>query len=40
MMRLGCAHGFKSTGETITVAVQIDAPPGPEQRFLDMAAGQ
>ncbi len=37
--RPGQHHGFKSQNEPV-VAVQMYSPPGPEQRFLDLAAGR
>lgn len=35
----GRMHGYKSEGGAPTVAVQMFSPPGPEQRFVDLAAG-
>jgi mannose-6-phosphate isomerase-like protein (cupin superfamily) len=34
----GLRHGFHSSGDTPTVAVQMYTPAGAEQRFLDLAA--
>lgn len=36
----GQSHGYKSEGGSPTVAVQMMWPPGPEQRFVDLAAGK
>ncbi|MBM4359467.1 MAG: hypothetical protein FJ096_15290 [Deltaproteobacteria bacterium] len=34
----GVRHGFNSNGTAPTIAVQMYTPPGPEQRFVELAA--
>jgi mannose-6-phosphate isomerase-like protein (cupin superfamily) len=35
----GVPHAYRPAGSSPLVAVQIDLPPGPEQRFKTLAAG-